>query len=82
MNRLLVAVAVALSLSAFGCAAGTEDPEPTPTPEEPQRDPPKQTLGGELEDPFAVVEGSVRDGNQSLEVGPRQKPPIPELSEL
>ncbi len=75
MNRLLVAVA--LSLSVFGCAVASEDPEPTPTPDEPQRDPPKQTLSGDFQNPYESLSVGVDQYRLPPEVAPRQAPPIP-----
>lgn len=51
MNRALFAIVLGLGIGLMGCAAGVDDPiPPAPAPEE-QRDPPKQTLSGELRDP-------------------------------
>jgi hypothetical protein len=74
MTRYLVAVALALSVS--GCAVDTDDPLPAPAQKEPQRDPPAQTLGGQLQMPLENT-GDVGEGQS----GPRPtfQPPIPSL---
>ncbi len=68
--RWLAVMAVALMMG--GCAAGVEDEQPIPTPDEPQRDPPKVTLSGELSDPY---EGVAQDRGPILRDTPRQRPP-------
>ncbi len=52
MNRALFAIALGVvGLSMMGCAADVEDPVlPIPAPE-PQRQPPQETLSGELRTP-------------------------------
>lgn len=75
MNRLLVAVA--LSLTVFGCAAGTDESGPVPSPDEPQRDPPKQTLSGDFQNPYDNLTVGVDQYRLPPDVAPRQTPPIP-----
>ena len=75
MNRLLVAVA--LSLTVFGCAAGTDEGAPVPSPDEPQRDPPAQTLSGGFNNPYESIAPGVDDYRLPPEVPTLQAPPIP-----
>jgi hypothetical protein len=72
MTRFLVIAAV---LGLVGCATDIVDPLETPT-DEPQRDPPAQTLSGELDSPgddIAIVTGN---GGPS-DLGPQTPLPIP-----
>lgn len=75
MTRLLAILT--LSLTVFGCAAGTEDPSPAPTPDQPQRDPPAQTLSGTLDNPYQNAVGTVDEYRLPPEVPQLQAPPIP-----
>jgi hypothetical protein len=70
--RWLAVLAVAVTLG--GCATGVEDPQPVPAPDEPQRDPPKVTLSGDLDNPY---EGIAQERGSTLTDRPRQKPPLP-----
>jgi hypothetical protein len=78
MNRFSVFAAV-LGLGMMGCATDVEDPIVNPTAV-PQRDPPSQTLSGELEEPQDFELDELRR-NLPSDLGPRQPYPIPDLAE-
>lgn len=78
MNRVLVVAAV-LGLSVMGCATDVDDPVVNPT-DEPQRDPPSQTLSGDLRTPGSPISVDVNAGDFGdvpQDLGPRQPYPIP-----
>jgi hypothetical protein len=74
MTRYLVAVALFVLVP--GCAVDADDPLPGPEQQEPQRDPPAQSLSGQLQQPAETTE-DVGEGQS----GPRptKKMPIPSL---
>ena len=79
MKRALLIVAVALGVGMMGCATDVEDPiPPTPAPE-PQRDPPKETLSGELRDPQAALISQIGVDRGFESVPAKQRPPLPQL---
>ncbi|MBX3188243.1 MAG: hypothetical protein KF819_14575 [Labilithrix sp.] len=76
MNRALCAVVLGIAM--MGCAAGEEDPVPAPPAPEEQRDPPKQALSGDFQDPVGMKIGVV-EGNHGLDRVPaKQRPPGPQ----
>ena len=78
MKRALFAVVVALGVGMMGCATSVDDPvEPTPAPE-PQRDPPQQTLSGQLRDPQAQLIAAVEVDRGIENVMPKQRVPGPQ----
>jgi hypothetical protein len=78
MNRFYVVAAV-LGLGMMGCATDVDDPIVNPT-DEPQRDPPSQTLSGELQEPREVAVDGFRI-NEPSDLGPRQPYPVPPAAE-
>jgi hypothetical protein len=79
MNRALFALALGIaSLSIVGCATAVEDPVlPTPAPEA-QRDPPQQTLSGELRQPQLQEIAKIDNNTPVLTITAKQRPPIPQ----
>jgi hypothetical protein len=62
----------------MGCATDVEDPVPPTPAQEPQRDPPQQTLSGQLRDPQAQLISQIAVDHGYENVPAKQKPPIPE----
>jgi hypothetical protein len=80
MNRALFAIGVGivgLSMAMMGCATGVDDPVPPAPAPEAQRDPPKQTLSGELRDPQQELLSGIAVNNGLENVPARQVPPGP-----
>ena len=81
MKRALFALVLGLGVGMMGCATAVDDPvPPTPAPEE-QRDPPAQTLSGQLRDPQAQLISTIAINHGYEAVPPKQKPPLPEPQE-
>jgi hypothetical protein len=79
MNRVLFALALGVvGLSMMGCATAVDDPVvPTPAPEA-QRDPPEQTLGGQLHQPQLQEISNIENPNAVSPILNKQRPPIPQ----
>lgn len=81
MKRALFALVLGLGVGMMGCATDVDDPiPPTPAPGE-QRDPPAQTLSGQLRDPQAQLISTIAINHGYESVPPQQKPPLPEPQE-
>jgi hypothetical protein len=76
MNRALLAVVMALGM--MGCAAGEDDPVPGPVDPGVQRDPPAQTLAGQLQSPVGMQLGNIEENNGYGNVPVKQSPPGPD----
>lgn len=77
MNRSVIAIVLGVGMSLMGCAAGVDDPVPqAPAPEE-QRDPPSQSLSGELRDPQQQLISGIEINNGFGSVPAHQTPPGP-----
>lgn len=77
MNRTLFVIALGLGVSLMGCATGVDDPVPqAPAPEE-QRDPPSQTLSGELRDPQQQLLSGIEINRGFSDVPAKQVHPGP-----
>lgn len=77
MNRLLFALVLGVGLGATGCATAVDDPVvPDPAPV-PQRDPPQQTLRGQLQLPQLQLISTIENNTAALPIGAKQRPPIP-----
>lgn len=76
MNRALLAVVMGVVM--VGCAAGEDDPVPGPVDPGVQRDPPAQTLSGDLQSPVGLQLGNIENNRNLENVPAKQKPPIPE----
>jgi hypothetical protein len=76
MNRALLAVVLGLGM--MGCATDVEDELPGPPAPEVQRDPPKQALSGDLQDPIGMRIGSIENNTGLDRVPAKQRPPIPQ----
>ena len=79
MNRAVFALALGVvGLSMMGCATDVEDPVvPTPAPEA-QRQPPQQTLSGELRAPQLQQIANIDNNSQVNPYLAKQRPPIPQ----
>lgn len=63
----------------MGCATNVDEPLPTPTAQEPQRDPPAQTLSGDLRTPLdraTEIQATIEE-NQIPNVGNKTVVSIP-----
>lgn len=76
MKRALIAVMLGLGM--VGCAAGEEDPGPAPEVLPEQRQPPAQTLNGQLvQQPVGMQLGTIETIKGLDNVPAKQHPPIP-----
>jgi hypothetical protein len=75
MKRALIAVFLGLGM--MGCAAGEDDPGPVPEALPEQRQPPAQTLNGQLQNPIGMNLGNIESMKGLENVPAKQKPPIP-----
>jgi hypothetical protein len=77
MNRILIAAMMGFVM--MGCATNVDEPLPQPAPQEPQKDPPAQTLSGDLRTPWDRAEelNSSITENPADNLGPKQVPNIP-----
>ena len=76
MKRALFAMAVGLGFAMMGCATDVEDPVPQAPAPEAQRDPPQQTLSGQLRDPEAQLISAIAINHGLQDVPAKQKPPV------
>jgi hypothetical protein len=80
MNRALFAIGVGvvgLSMAMMGCATSVDDPVPPAPAPEAQREPPQQTLSGQLRDPQNQLITGIEVNRGYESVPPRQVPPGP-----
>jgi hypothetical protein len=75
MKRALFAVAVSV-VGLVGCATDVEDPVPPAPAPEAQREPPKQSLSGQLRDPQQQLLSGIAV-NGGLRDLPPQATPVP-----
>lgn len=76
MKRALIALCLGIGM--MGCAAGEDDPNPVPEALPEQRQPPAQTLNGQLQNPVGMNLGNIENVKGLENVPAKQKPPIPE----
>jgi hypothetical protein len=80
MNRALFAIGVGvvgLSMAMMGCATSVDDPVPPAPAPEAQREPPQQTLSGQLRDPQQQLISGIEVNRGFGNVPAKQVPPIP-----
>lgn len=79
MKTALVAVVLAVvgSVGLMGCATDVEDPIAPAPAAEPQKDPPAQTLSGELRDPQQQLISGIGADNGLRDVPVLEHPRIP-----
>lgn len=75
MKRALIAVMLGLGM--VGCAAGEDDPGQAPEVLPEQRQPPAQTLNGQLQNPVGMQLGAIETIKGLDNVPAKQNPPIP-----
>ena len=85
MKRALFAMVFALGVGMVGCATDVSDPVPPAPAPVAQKDPPAQTLSGELRDPQQQLLSGIGGNNGLTDVPslqhPRSPTPTPELPE-
>jgi len=77
MKTALFAMVLALGVGMVGCATDVEDPVVPAPAAEPQKDPPAQTLSGELRDPQQQLISGIGTDNGLRDVPVLQHPRIP-----
>ncbi len=77
MKRALFAMVLALGVGMVGCATDVDDPVPPGPASEPQKDPPAQTLSGELRDPQQQLISGIGNNDGLRDVPAQQQPKIP-----
>lgn len=80
MNRALFAIGVGvvgLGMAMMGCATSVDDPVPPAPAPEAQRDPPQQTLSGQLRDPQQQLLSGIEVNRGLSNVPAKQVAPNP-----